>query len=358
MLTHGGWLSGKKLFVNKIDALRHASENGLEMSYYFYDEVWEAASKKQINVDLDILYKERAMQLRDKYNYLILNYSAGADSHNILETFTKNQIRLDAVQIKWPVSYSSTRLAVYNTSPYNLLSEWELTILPSIRYIRKNFPDIKILIEDWSGTNEINLSDLEKFNQLLSLGDLFRFSTASAFEKKENTGIIWGIDKPLICQSDNKYGFFFRDTITSVGQSLFNENNEYFYWAIDFPELAVAQARVLVKHIIENKKDHLIFRKETTNQKDKIEHLRKLSIDILYSNKRNIFQVEKYQQENKQDWDSWLYSDAFYKPLVSCWNNEIQDILTNIDKKFCVVDNNQNKISLLPTNSKIFWLEQ
>lgn len=357
MQTHGGWISNNKFFTNKIDALRYASSANTNITYYFYDEIWENAVKKNYSAPLDILYKDRAQQLRDKYGYLILNYSAGADSHNILETFTRNKIKLDAIQVKWPVSYSSYQQPIYNTSPFNLLSEWELTVLPCIKDIKKNFPEIQILVEDWCGLREINLTNLEKFNQLLSLGDLFRFSTASTFEKKENTGIIWGIDKPLICNEGSKYGFFFRDTFTSVGQSLFNHNNEYFYWAVDYPDIVVCQAKVLINYFKETHRQHFIFKKDSINQKEKVEVVRQLSIDALYSHKRSVFQVEKYQQENKQDWDGWLYSDCYYSPLVNQWSTQLQNMLFDVDKRFCTLDKDQNKISLLPTNSKVFWIE-
>jgi len=48
---------------------------------------------------LSTLYIQRAQQLRNDYEYLILNYSGGPDSHNILETFLLNNIFLDEILI-------------------------------------------------------------------------------------------------------------------------------------------------------------------------------------------------------------------------------------------------------------------
>ena len=45
------------------------------------------------------LYVERCQQLRDKYDYLILSYSGGADSHEILYTFLENNIFIDEIQV-------------------------------------------------------------------------------------------------------------------------------------------------------------------------------------------------------------------------------------------------------------------
>lgn len=353
------WKVNDRKFTNKLSALQYASTiDAASVSYHFCDEVWDRAALLPINLNLANLYKERAQQLRDKYKFLILNYSAGADSHNIFETFVRNNIKLDAIQIKWPITATRYHSPTYNPTSFNLLSEWELTILPSIKEISSKFPDIKILLEDWGTNTEIDMSQLEHVNQLMSLGDLLRFSTASTYEKHHNTGVIWGIDKPLIYKDNEKYGFFFRDTITSVGQSLHSDNVEYFYWAVDMPALAVSQARILVNIMKANSSyDNLAFGKDYTTPIKKIQDLRQLSINTLYPYKRNVFQVSKYQFEHKQDWDSWLYNSNEFTYLTNQWQMQLTELLESIDSRFCKIDNNGKKIAIKPINTKIFWLE-
>jgi hypothetical protein len=352
------WKVNDRSFTNKLSALQYASTNSnATVSYHFCDSVWDRASALPVNLNLTQLYKERAQQLRDKYKFLILNYSAGADSHNIFETFVRNNIKLDAIQIKWPITATKYHSPVNDSNSFNLLSEWELTILPSIKEISSKFPEIKILLEDWGTTTEVDMSRLEHVNQLMSLGDLLRFSTVSTYEKNHNTGVIWGIDKPLIYKDNEKYGFFFRDTITSVGQSLYNENIEYFYWAVDMPMLAVSQARMLVNIMQTGKYDDLVFKKNCPTPIKKIEDLRQLSINTLYPYKRNVFQVSKYQFEHKQDWDSWLYNSNEFNYLTSQWRLQLTEFLESIDSRFCNLNNDGKKVSIKPINTKIFWLE-
>ena len=47
--------------------------------------------------DIYELYRQRAMQLRNDYDYLVLIYSGGIDSHTILETFLENNIHLNEI---------------------------------------------------------------------------------------------------------------------------------------------------------------------------------------------------------------------------------------------------------------------
>ena len=44
--------------------------------------------------DIYELFRQRAQQLREKYDYIVLIYSGGVDSHTILETFLKNNIQI------------------------------------------------------------------------------------------------------------------------------------------------------------------------------------------------------------------------------------------------------------------------
>ena len=76
-------------------------------------EALEPAYKEwnsQINVisrkDIDELYRQRAHQLRDKYDYVVLWFSGGADSNNVLNSFIDNDIKIDEVVSM--INYSAT----------------------------------------------------------------------------------------------------------------------------------------------------------------------------------------------------------------------------------------------------------
>ena len=89
---YGGYYKvGQEKFVSKILAAIKATELKLPMTWHFHDDVF-AKVKPTGQISLKELYKERALQLREKYDYLILNYSGGSDSWTILNTFLENNI--------------------------------------------------------------------------------------------------------------------------------------------------------------------------------------------------------------------------------------------------------------------------
>ena len=46
---------------------------------------------------LEELYAQRAHQIREQYDYIVIWYSGGADSHNVLQSFIKNNIFVDEI---------------------------------------------------------------------------------------------------------------------------------------------------------------------------------------------------------------------------------------------------------------------
>ena len=61
------------------------------VTYDCYD--WTQEPPESLNE----LYRIRAQQIREKYDYLVLWFSGGADSTNVLDAFLKNNIKLDDV---------------------------------------------------------------------------------------------------------------------------------------------------------------------------------------------------------------------------------------------------------------------
>ena len=144
----------KKPFANKITALQYATANKQDVGFYFYNTVWDNFDKSILGkTSLTYLYAERARQLRDKYDYLVLHYSGGSDSHNILHTFLTNNIKLDEVTIRWPKHWLDGKFYTVNnidTSAKNAPSEFNYTIQPTLDYLKKNHPSIKINIVDFA----------------------------------------------------------------------------------------------------------------------------------------------------------------------------------------------------------------
>jgi hypothetical protein len=169
---------------------------------------------------LQDLYLTRAQDLRNTYDYLILNYSGGPDSHNILETFLLNNIFLDEIFI---YSYFSeeTIVNLQNNYPTTFVMfpefyEAQKSAIPVARYlVEKYSPHTKITYVDnfyqlhkvfWENINEKNYLENIKGNAsvLLTHRHIARYRNPNfvpewkTIKNRKKTAHIWGIEKPNI----------------------------------------------------------------------------------------------------------------------------------------------------------------
>ena len=144
------YVSGEK-FQYKIDALKYASTAKKQVIWDFNWPVFHKQSKgPRVDISLSTLYKLRSQQLRDNYDYTILAYSGGADSHEILRSFVDNKIHLDEIWIDVPLSFveKSGYVLSYSRAPSNMISEWYLVIEPELKQLQMSNPEIKIHVSD------------------------------------------------------------------------------------------------------------------------------------------------------------------------------------------------------------------
>jgi diphthamide synthase (EF-2-diphthine--ammonia ligase) len=96
------------------------------------------------------LYDLRARQLREKYDYLILSYSGGADSHNVLMSFIKQGIHLDEIVVNTMEkgNKKSTSINNKNVQATNAAAEHELQTVPRLKEAAALIPRTKITICD------------------------------------------------------------------------------------------------------------------------------------------------------------------------------------------------------------------
>ena len=87
-------------FFSKIEAIEYSNQSFLPLYFYYYDHIYD---KLDWSIEpphsLEYYYVEQAKRIRDKYDYVILCYSGGYDSTNILETFRYNNIKLDKIVV-------------------------------------------------------------------------------------------------------------------------------------------------------------------------------------------------------------------------------------------------------------------
>jgi hypothetical protein len=262
---NGYYFVGREIVESKVHALVQASEKRTDVKWWYYNEIFDNANEnfRLHDASVEAMYKQRALQLRDSYDYLILNYSGGADSHNILATFLKNNIRLDHIFVQWPERLMDRGLYVPNSvdkSNANFHSEWDLVLKKDLEWLGKNHPEIKIEIADWTMTvSDKFYSDDIFANTVSNLPSIARAQKQHTFSPTEGklalagkkVASIFGVDKPQVTFADDKWFMSFVDTACMAGANPDNPNGtEYFYITPMMPELAILQAHKVAEWYI------------------------------------------------------------------------------------------------------------
>jgi hypothetical protein len=91
----GYYTIGNLKTYSKIEAIELHTKTGTHPQWHFNDEIFSMHDwRVEPTASLEELYAIRARQIRDKYDYIVLFFSGGADSENMLRTFLRNDCLL------------------------------------------------------------------------------------------------------------------------------------------------------------------------------------------------------------------------------------------------------------------------
>lgn len=365
-----------QLFLNKHQALVESKKSKHPATYHWFDDAFNKFDRSLLGKkSLNQMYKERAQQLRDEYDYLILNYSGGCDSYNILRTFLDNNIKLDQIMVCWPFKVSEKYKANnQDTSASNFMSEWDFATRPDLEWLSTYYPEIKIELIDWSEPfittpGLVTDTSFDSLNHFHNLADLTRSTLFSKTEEQlisqgKKVATIWGIDKPGITLDDNKISMSFNDCTITVGHPAPCNpyGTEYFYWTPKMPEIAFEMAYQTALWFKARPGFQLYLRSQRKNiALTHLEYQAQTQInqlaarDSCYTSWNNKFQVNKPMNHIRADKDFWLYQHPEFKHHVDRWKPIYQDLLSVIDDADAgfsydhqqkVKDSYQNKLTM------------
>lgn len=264
---HGVYLYQNKSFVSKLDVLDHALSIGDKaplITFDFHDNVFSKLTKEPSS-SLERLYVERARQLRDKYDHIILLYSGGADSHEILNTFLKNGIFLDEVQNLHPKKLTDGKIDVSNLveDTSNVLAEHIVTAMPELKLLSEVSPKTKIRILDttdsFMGIDDNYLSSYYNhfFNSFYStqMNAVILDNENIELATKKKVCLLWGNNKPFVTiDKDDNFSYCFTDMQRQYSPWLSGQNStplhfESFYWSVDAPLIPLKQSHMIMRQV-------------------------------------------------------------------------------------------------------------
>ena len=296
------------------------------------------------------LYRIRAQQLRDQYDYIRLEVSGGGDSATAAYSFINNGIHLDEVVFRYPkTGEKNVTDDPFNTKPENTLSEWRYAAMPLLKWIADHAPRTKITMHDYSEDMLRSGHEEEwvfRTKDYFQPGHAFKHtvdavdSHKKTLDQGKSVCMLWGVDKPKVCIKDSKWYLYFMDIQANnanpeVGQWN-NITNEYFYWTPDLPELLCKQAHTIRKWFdLPNNKylQHLArWPNYSFAQRTTFEHIIK---PLLYPDyDPTTFQTSKPTNSFYNEMDYWFYTNFQDTSAYRVWQAGLQHLIDNIDTKF------------------------
>lgn len=262
---YGYYTTGDFKTYSKIEALEIAKSLNTAVVWHFNDQEFSAVDwTVEPVLSLPELYRIRAEQIRNKYDYIVLFYSGGADSHNMLHSFLDNGLKVD--EIAQFHSYEGDGNggqgwdSYFNAEIKKVAVPETQKILEQHPYIKHRIIDLSSLINDTMKTKDAYDNLIYMSNKVFSPNQLARTYLRERIEdykKIINSGkslcFVYGAEKPYVTQFNGKFGVRFYDMLdNAVGvrtQQLNRpwEHDEFFYWSPEIPELIIKQAHLLMK---------------------------------------------------------------------------------------------------------------
>lgn len=354
-------VNGKRVF-DKIEAILLANKTLSDISWHFHQDVYSTLNwLQEPEQSLDTYYKDRALQIREKYDYIVAMVSGGADSTNMTESFVKNNIRLDEIVAGAPLS-GIKNFSVNNksTNSQNTISETVYSQIPYLQYISDNFPQIKITINDYFNS----MIEYKDDEWLYNSSDFIHPSTVARFDlnklhhlkKLADAGkkicVLYGVDKPVlhISETNNIY-IVFTDLAVNVPRSPFTENYdnvnvELFYWNDYNPNMMVKSAHQTIKWLFKNNLSHLIRTSTLPLLKQKKYHsmYQRSIYPAIYPTSKFAgdpqFQAAKPVVSFMAEHDEWVYSLHNKTRMLDMMKSNFRDFIKNIDNRYFL----ENKI--------------
>ena len=262
----GCYRVGDLKFHSKLEAIEAHAKTGTHPRWDFNEAVFSSYNwAVEPSKSLPELYRERAQQLRDQYDYIILSFSGGADSNNILDTFIDNDIKLDEVYSLYNYETIGNRDGWLNAEIFRTARPKFEKLQQTHPWLKHRLIDITKIELEYFTNNESKFDWIYKVNTAASPNNVARENFAlkikdwaDLIHAGKKVCILWGVDKPRILHENNRFSFRFLDLLVDASvqvpsiAGLQPYTDEMFYWSPDKPEIVIKQAHVVKNYLSGN----------------------------------------------------------------------------------------------------------
>lgn len=355
----GFYTVGDRVFYSKVQALIDATKTN-EFPHWDFNNSVFGAQDWYVEPEADIreLYRRRAQQLRDQYDYIRLECSGGSDSTQALFSFLLNGIHIDEIVFRYPKA-GEGRIEITEKSftTENHLSEYEFATRPLLNWLQTHYPAVKITVHDYSADMLTNEDRDESWvyaaKDFLQPAHVTKFTTYHTIDHRiladsgKRICVLYGIDKPKMCIRDGEWYLYFIDFQANYANpdigDYNNITNEYFFWTPDMPEILVKQAHIVRNWFNQPANQSMQFLARWPNhsnaQRTAYEQLIKPLIYPDYDHMT--FQVNKPGTNFYSEMDYWFYSQFQDHKLFRSWMAGIDFVERSVDRKYFNIEQNR-----------------
>jgi hypothetical protein len=366
-------------FESKIEACIYANKINQDITWNFHKEFfdrypWGIEPSKT----LDELYDVRARQLRDEYDYIMISYSGGADSHNLLMAFLRQNLHVDEIVVNHlQKGMENYRKPVHNDfSPENALqTEFIFQTIPRLKEIEKLSPKTKISIFDltdylFNFLNSANdgswiLKKREKLNpiNITRFNYLYFSEVRKQFDKDKKIAVVMGVEKPrlAVVSKTNDLWLRFTDSAANIVSVVAdhlkdypNASIEYFYWSPDAVDIICKQCYVVKRWLLANpEKLNYWTHGNITKEVFRLYHER-IYREILYTTwDTKWFQADKAVLDWYTEFDDWFINGYQHTKLHSIWTEGLNYVADRASKFIVESNGRADGLQMLGQNHRI-----
>ena len=254
----GFYQVGEYRTYSRIEAIEYAAKNKKNIHWNYNDEVFSKVDfSKEIDVSLNELYKLRCRQIRNSYDYVVLFYSGGSDSHNMLMQWINSDCKLDEVATLVSLEGSKVKDSYANIEQYTVAIPNIITLSEKYKF-DYTVIDFSKFIMDYISINDRHEHILYDMNFNISPNNIAKSLLRYNVDKWKNLIVsgkkvcfLWGMEKLNIINRGENYYLKFTDQYDNVLSPIVQRNynngwyDEFFSITPDLPELMIKQCNII-----------------------------------------------------------------------------------------------------------------
>jgi hypothetical protein len=372
----GHYTVGSSVFYSNRDAMVASNRTGQPVQWHYYDHIWQQAHDRGQwrNQNLDQLYRARARQIREQYDYVGVLFSGGWDSRNIIETFAKEGLHIDDIII-FVVPELEKSTSINNQTASNWYGEIMYHAVPFAEQFKQLHPTTNITQIEWLDIVEHSFKDPD---QLLKdsrpkpgvlFGRWLSIAREPNLEKRiagRRACLLNGTDKPCVIQNETMARGFFPEGLMRLNSYCTKSNGfpgnviwEPFYWTPDLPELAIRGWYELLDLC---RSDPIVNRAHSLNETLEVRTVLKSSRYVQDAMRRRLYQefdATAWQADKQSDFGFFMEIELPILRVLEQTNPHIRAVLGEIlNETAHMLGESQIKIGDRTNNGLIPWVDK